>query len=110
MIKRIFIATIAIVLVGAVGVGIYDAYQGKSSLAMPSVMADGSPQASQPAGGQAGHSPMQGQHEPGMARGQQGQGAGQANGSGQPVDREWQTLSGTVIELQPQALSIFKGD
>ena len=32
MIKRIIIATLILVLVGAVGVGAYDAYQGNSSL------------------------------------------------------------------------------
>jgi hypothetical protein len=111
MIKKTIIATVIIVLVGAVGVGIYDAYQGNSTLAMPNVMAAGSPQASQPAG-QAGQ--MQGQHAPGMAAGQtqgqmgqqQGQGQGAGNSSGQPIQHDWQTLTGAVIEQQPQGLLV----
>lgn len=112
MIKNIIIASLIIIVVGAVGVGIYDVYQGNSSLEMPNFRAlaagqmsleQGQTQMEQgqmPGAGQMGRGQM-GQHG---GQGQMGQGAG--NGSGEPIQHDWLTLSGTVVEVQPQGLLV----
>jgi hypothetical protein len=114
MAKKIIIAAIVIILLGAVSVGAYDAIQGNSTLSMPDVLAAGSPQTAPQQGqnqmangqmqgrGQMGNGQMQGQGR--MGNGQM-QGQGQL-GSGQQVQHDWQTLTGTVVELQAQGLLV----
>jgi len=84
MIKKLVIGGLIAIVVGAVGVGAYDAYRGNSSLELPGISV------SQAA-------PSQGQ----------GQGNGQ-DGQGQPQmqDREWQTLAGTVVSVDPQSIVV----
>ncbi len=119
MIKKIVIATLAVILISAVGVGAYDAYQGNSSLEMPNVAAlaaGAQGRMSQQGGqgqGQMGRQGGQGQgqmgQQGGQSQGQQGahgaQGQQGANG-GQPVQRDWNSLTGTVIEVQAQGLLV----
>lgn len=119
MIKKIVIATLAVILFGAVGVGAYDAYQGNSTLEMPNVAALAAGGQAQMGQGQMGQQ-GQGQGQMGQ-RGQQGQGGqgqqgqhgqqgqggqGQGASGGQPVQRDWISLTGTVIELQQQGLLV----
>jgi hypothetical protein len=114
MAKKIIIATIVIVLLGAVSVGAYDAYQGNSTLSMPDVLAAGSPQAGPQQGqNQMGGGQIQGQGRRGngqmQSQGQMGNGQMQGQGqmgNGQQVQHEWQTLTGTVVEMQPQGLLV----
>ncbi len=102
MIKNIIIATLVVILLGAVGVGIFDTYQGNSTFEMPNVRALA-----------AGTGLVQGSGQ-GQGRGQgQGNGAGRGHGQGQggnptgePIVHEWLTLTGTVVEVQAQGVVV----
>lgn len=117
MIKKIVIATLAVILIGAVGVGAYDAYQGNSTLEMPNVAAMAAGGQAQMGQGGQGQGQMgqqgQGQMDQHSQQGQGGQGQhgqqgaqGQGANGGQPVERDWITLTGTVIETQQQGLLV----
>lgn len=93
MIKKIVIITAVIILVSALGVGIYDAYQGNSTFEVPNVQAMA-----------AGLGQEQGMG-PGRGQGQmQGHAGQQGNGTGEPIQHDWLTLSGTVISQDQQGL------
>jgi len=112
MFKKIVISTLVIILVGAVIVGAYDIYQGRSSLELPEVSL-----AANAASGQ-GIGSGQGQGQ-GQGRGQgqgQGQGRGQGQGQGQGMmqnqsqsqmtQHQWSTLQGTVAAIDAQSMTI----
>ena len=103
MAKKIIIATIVIILLGLVSVGVYDAIQGNSTLSLSDVLAAGSQQT----GPQQGQNRMAGGQMQGQGRMGNGQMQGQGQmGNGQQVEHNWQTLTGTVIELQAQGLLV----
>ncbi len=116
MVKKILITTLIIVLVSAVGVGAYDAYQGNSALDLPNINLSQSA-----AGGQGrGSGQGRGQGRQGWGQGQsleqgqsqvqdQGQSQGQGSGSVSPqamVDAEWLTLTGTVVSMDQQSMIV----
>ncbi len=85
MIKRIIIGTLIVILLGAVGVGAYDAYQGNSTLSLPDVSLSQINQGQERGQGHGqGQSQGQGQDQQGQGQGQQGHGQGQGRqGQGQ---------------------------
>jgi hypothetical protein len=123
MIKRVIIAALILILVGAVGVGAYDAYQGNSSLDLgvddlfSSSQAQGRGQG-QGQGQSRGHRQGQGQgggqgqgREPGQGRGKgqsgaQGQGQGNTSGQPQAAQHNWVTLVGEVVAANEQNLMV----
>ena len=126
MIKRVIIAALILVLVGAVGVGAYDAYQGNSSLdlGVDDLFSSSQAQGRGPGQGQGqsrghgqGEGPGQGQRQgSGQSQGAQGrgqgqgggQGQGQGNAAGQPqaAQHDWITLAGEVVSANEQSLTV----
>jgi hypothetical protein len=120
MVKKIVITTLIIIVLAGVGVGLYDAYQGNSSLRMSSLNPFQSSLASAQGQGQGqGQGRGQGQGQDwgqGQGQSQQGQGRGQGRGQGQgqgqpgqgngagvaPVQHEWLTVKGTVATFDQQ--------
>ena len=124
MIKKIVVTTLIVILVGAVGVAAYDAYQGNSTLDLSAddLFASGQGQGQGRPGGQGqsrgqGQGQGQGQHQGqgqgrGQGNGQQGQGQGQGGGqgqgrgAGQTAPQDWVTLTGTVLSLDQQSMIV----
>ena len=94
MAKQIIIGVLIMILVGAVGVGVYDAVQGDSTFETPELDVS----ALIP-GGQQG----QGQ---GGGQGHQGQGEQGGNPAEMSHDHDWVTLTGTVISADAQSLQV----
>jgi hypothetical protein len=111
MMKKIIISTLLIILLSAVAVGAYDAYQGNSTLKLSAanLSPDNSGSWSQDPGSGWGRDRGQGPGMVGQGQGQNGRGRwgqgnqqGPAHDSGMPqamIGREWITLSGTVISV-----------
>ena len=96
MVKQIIIGVLIVVLVGAVGVGVYDAVQGDSTFDMPDLDV-----AALVPGGEQGQGRGQGQNG--------GQGSlGQADHGGNPeeMSHDWVTLTGTVISADAQSMRL----
>lgn len=118
MLKKIIIGTLVVILVGAAGVAAYDAVQGNSTLDLPSVdsLQNIVSQAQGPGQGQGRQGQGQGRDQQGQGQGQgrgrQGQDQGRGNGQGnvEMMDREWQTVPGTIVSVEPQSLTVDTAD
>lgn len=101
MIKKIVVTTLIVILVGAAGVAAYDAFQGNSTLdfSTDDLFASGQGQGRQ--GGGQGQGRGQGQ---GQGQGRQGQ--SQGNNAGQAIQHEWVTLTGTVVSMDQQSMTV----
>ena len=113
MIKKIVVTALIIILVGAAGAAAYDASQSKSTLDLSTddLFASGQGQGRQGGGqGQGQGQGRQGQSQQGQGKGQgqrgQGQGQGQGNDAGQAIQHEWVTLSGTVVSMDQQSMTV----
>jgi hypothetical protein len=128
--KKIVVGALIVVLIGAVGVGIIDAAQGKSVAVQPVAAAQSNVATSQGAalsgqgqgygrggGGQGGQG--QGQGQQGQGRGQQGNGNG-SGGQGQTQNPNpgtpqanvttWMTVAGTVNSFDGVGVSLTTDD
>lgn len=113
MIKKIVVTALIVILVGAAGVAAYDASQGKSTLDLSTddLFASGQGQGRQGGGQGQGRGQGQGQGKgqgQGQGQSQQGQshGQGQGNGTGQATEHEWLTLTGTVVSMDQQSMTV----
>jgi hypothetical protein len=99
MVKQIIIGALIVVLVGAVGVGVYDAVQGDSSFEMPELDV-----AALVPGGSQGQGQGDGGGQ-GGGQGHQGQG-NQGDGNPAEMSPDWVTLTGTVISADAQSMRV----
>ncbi|RME72020.1 MAG: hypothetical protein D6784_14215 [Chloroflexi bacterium] len=106
MLKKIIVATLVVIVAGAVAVGAYDAYRGNSTLNLPSLAWA---QSSQNSGQGRGQGQGQGQRQ-GRGRGQQSGQAqgnrGQAGGGEPMMEHEWTTLTGVVVSADGQSMVV----
>jgi hypothetical protein len=107
MLKKIMIGSLVFILVGAIGVAVYDAYAGNTNFQLPGLSISGYQSQGGPGQGHGQGGQGQGQGQ-GQRHGQGGQGQGQGNGSGVPqaASKEWVTVTGRVVSSDPQSLTV----
>lgn len=98
MVKKIIVSALIVILLGAVGVGVYDAYSGQSTFELPQINLNQLTTRTQGQGQGNGGGGGQGQR-----RGQGGQGGGS---SPQAMQHTWVTLTGAVISTDAQSLTV----
>jgi len=101
MLKKVVVAILIVIVVGAIAIGAYDAYQGDSTLNLPSLAWE---QSGQNSGQSRGRSQGRGygQQQEGQTQDSRGQG-----GSGESmIEHEWTTLTGVVVSIDGQSMVV----
>ena len=103
MVKKIIVSALIVILLGAVGVGVYDAYSGQSTFELPQINLNQLTQGQGQGQGNGGGGQGQGRRS---GQGGQGNGQGGDGGSPQAMQHTWVTLTGEVVSADAQSLTI----